>query len=68
MRIQTWGEYSPRCPQDQYADGDTADGVSVYEVLRKGLEDLADLCDVVEDKFIAARDDFDASQPNGEAS
>ncbi|KAK3048676.1 RNA polymerase subunit AC19 [Extremus antarcticus] len=46
----------------------TWDGVSVYEVLRKGLEDLADLCDVVEDKFIAARDDFDASQPNGEAS
>lgn len=54
--------------QNKYADADTVDGVSVYEVLRKGLEDLGDLCDVIEDKFIAARDEFDASQPNGEAS
>jgi len=34
----------------------------VYEVLRKGLNDLTDLCDVVEDKFVAARDEFNAAQ------
>jgi hypothetical protein len=34
------------------------DGVSVYAVLEKGLEDLMAMCDVVEEKFIVARDDF----------
>ena len=43
------------------------DNVSVFEVLRKGLEDLADLCDVVEDKFTTARDDFNASHPDRDA-
>ncbi|KAF2143020.1 uncharacterized protein K452DRAFT_350678 [Aplosporella prunicola CBS 121167] len=38
----------------------TYDDVSVYDVLEKGLEDLADLCDVVIDKFTVARDDFNA--------
>ena len=50
-----------------------ADNVSVFDVLRKGLQDLADLCDVVEDKFTAARDEFNAAnpgraQPNGDRS
>ncbi|KAK3713882.1 RNA polymerase subunit AC19 [Vermiconidia calcicola] len=44
----------------------TFDNVSVFEVLRKGLTDLTDLCDVVEDKFTAARDEFDAAHPDGE--
>lgn len=35
-----------------------ADNESVFDVLRKGLEDLANLCDVVEDKFTVARDEF----------
>ncbi|QIW98609.1 hypothetical protein AMS68_004127 [Peltaster fructicola] len=43
-------------------------GVSVYEVLRKGLQDLADLCDVVTDKFTAARDAYDASHPDDKAA
>ncbi|KAI5375820.1 RBP11-like subunits of RNA polymerase [Alternaria alternata] len=34
------------------------DGVSVYTVLEKGLEDLMNMCDVVEQKFTIARDDF----------
>jgi DNA-directed RNA polymerase I and III subunit RPAC2 len=34
------------------------DGVSVYTVLEKGLEDLMAMCDVVEHKFTIARDDF----------
>ncbi|KAI4612270.1 RNA polymerase subunit AC19 [Alternaria novae-zelandiae] len=36
----------------------TYDGVSVYTVLEKGLEDLMAMCDVVEQKFTIARDDF----------
>jgi DNA-directed RNA polymerase I and III subunit RPAC2 len=36
----------------------TYNGVSVYTVLEKGLEDLMSMCDVVEEKFTIARDDF----------
>ncbi|OAL02677.1 RBP11-like subunits of RNA polymerase [Phaeosphaeriaceae sp. SRC1lsM3a] len=36
----------------------TYDGVSVYAVLEKGLEDLMAMCDVVEEKFTASRDEF----------
>ncbi|KAM3417656.1 DNA-directed RNA polymerases I and III subunit RPAC2 [Cercospora zeina] len=43
----------------------TWDGVSVFEVLRKGLQDVADMCDVVEEKFTAARDEFMAQNPDG---
>ncbi|KAK3676434.1 RNA polymerase subunit AC19 [Recurvomyces mirabilis] len=42
----------------------TWDGANVNDVLRKGLDDLADLCDVVEDKFTAARDEFNATHPD----
>ncbi|KAK5134809.1 RNA polymerase subunit AC19 [Meristemomyces frigidus] len=42
----------------------TWDNVSVMDVLKRGLSDLADLCDVVEDKFTAARDDFNDSHPD----
>ncbi|KAK0251532.1 RNA polymerase subunit AC19 [Friedmanniomyces endolithicus] len=41
----------------------TWDDVSVFEVLRKGLNDLEDLCDVVEDKFTVARDEFNTAHP-----
>ena len=34
------------------------DGISAYDVLEKGLDDLMDLCDVVEEKFTGARDHF----------
>ncbi|KAH9872951.1 RNA polymerase subunit AC19 [Plenodomus biglobosus] len=36
----------------------TYDNVSVYTVLEKGLEDLMAMCDVVEEKFTIARDEF----------
>ncbi|KAH9859939.1 RNA polymerase subunit AC19 [Plenodomus lingam] len=36
----------------------TYDNVSVYAVLEKGLDDLMAMCDVVEKKFIIARDEF----------
>ncbi|KAK4548520.1 RNA polymerase subunit AC19 [Oleoguttula mirabilis] len=42
----------------------TWDNVSVYDVLRRGLSDLAELCDVVEDKFTVARDEFNAAHPD----
>lgn len=38
--------------------------MSVFEVLRKGLDDLSDLCDVVEEKFTTARDEFNATHPD----
>ena len=36
----------------------TIDGISAYDVLEKGLDGLMDLCDVVEEKFTVARDQF----------
>lgn len=33
------------------------DGTTVYDALEKGLDDLMELCDVVETKFTTARDD-----------
>ncbi|KAF2262043.1 DNA-directed RNA polymerase I and III polypeptide [Lojkania enalia] len=37
----------------------TYDGVNVYTVLEKGLDDLMDMCDIIIDKFTVARDEFD---------
>ena len=39
------------------------DGVPIFDVLEKGLKDLADLCDVVTEKFTVARDGFPKSAP-----
>lgn len=44
------------------------DEVSVYDVLEKGLQDLADLCDVVIDKFTIAREEFNAANPRAEVA
>ncbi|CAF9911664.1 MAG: RNA polymerase subunit AC19 [Heterodermia speciosa] len=40
----------------------TYEGTTVYEALEKGLDDLKDLCDVVLEKFEAARDDYNERQ------
>jgi hypothetical protein len=56
IRIQTYGEFArggPSAETDWLKDGTTA-----YDALMKGLEDLMDLCDVVVDKFSAARSEF----------
>lgn len=42
-----------------------ADNVNVYSVLEKGLSDLMDLCDVVSEKFVVARDAFYAQGDEG---
>ncbi|KAK5000249.1 RNA polymerase subunit AC19 [Elasticomyces elasticus] len=39
------------------------DGASVYDILEDGLKNLMDLCDVVTEKFTAARDEF--NEKNG---
>jgi DNA-directed RNA polymerase subunit L len=41
---------------------------NVYQILRKGLDDLSDLCDTVEEKFTEARDEFNAQNPDRENS
>ncbi|KAH7117150.1 putative DNA-directed RNA polymerases I and III 16 kDa polypeptide [Dendryphion nanum] len=51
IRIQTY-------VQPQTNASNAIDGVSVYDVLEKGLKDLEDLCDVVLDKFSVAREEF----------
>jgi hypothetical protein len=57
LRIQTYGRrYTSNHPN--HAANKQPDGVSVYSVLEKGLEDLMNMCDVVEQKFTIARDDF----------
>ena len=38
------------------------DGTTVYDALEKGFDDLMALCDVVTEKFTAARDEFDARE------
>jgi DNA-directed RNA polymerase I and III subunit RPAC2 len=40
------------------------DSTTAVEALEKGLDTLMDLCDVVTDKFTAARDEFNAEQAN----
>ncbi|KAL4750230.1 hypothetical protein BDW72DRAFT_176320 [Aspergillus terricola var. indicus] len=42
----------------------TYDSTTAVEALEKGLDTLMDLCDVVTDKFTAARDEFNAEQAN----
>jgi DNA-directed RNA polymerase I and III subunit RPAC2 len=57
LRIQTYGRsYMQNCLD--LTTNNLSDGVSVYTVLEKGLEDLMAMCDVVEQKFTIARDDF----------
>lgn len=63
LRIQTYGKnekYKFVRPLTRH----NTDDVNVLEVLRKGLDDLTDLCDVVEDKFTKARDEFNAANPD----
>lgn len=70
LRIQTWGKrrFQASCSINPGADICFEDNVNVMEVLRKALDDLSDLCDVVEEKFIASRDQFKATNPDGLAT
>lgn len=37
--------------------------MNVHEVLEKGLKDLEDMCDVVLEKFVEAKQDWDERLP-----
>jgi DNA-directed RNA polymerase I and III subunit RPAC2 len=39
---------------------DSSEGTTAIQALEKGLQDLQELCDVVTDKFIDAREKFAA--------
>ena len=68
VRIQTYG----MTPLDFHgsglvtfirnADNKVQEGTTVYDALEKGFDDLADLCDVVEERFTKARDEFMAKE------
>ena len=60
MRFEDVRGYDLWAPdQIRVADGILADGTTVYDALAKGLDDLMDLCNVVEEKFVAAKDEFE---------
>ncbi|EFR03496.1 DNA-directed RNA polymerase I and III subunit RPAC2 [Nannizzia gypsea CBS 118893] len=40
----------------------TYDSTDVFTALEKGLDDLMDLCDVVTEKFVISRENFEASK------
>jgi len=64
LRIQTWGRCKETKVRLECNDAnDTIDEVSAYDVLEKGLSDLANLCDVVVDKFTVSRDEYAAANP-----
>lgn len=45
------------------ADTSTEDTTTTaFDALRKGLEDMIEACDVVTEKFTAARDEFEANK------
>lgn len=55
--------YAVALRADRLLDEDTA---NVYDILRKGLNDLSDLCEAVEEKFTEARDEFKRANPRVE--
>lgn len=63
VRIQTFGK-STRCPcapSCRFHVLISSEGTTAIQALEKGLRDLQELCDVVTDKFIDAREKFAAS-------
>lgn len=52
--------------EDYFLLKQTADDVSVFDVLKKALDDLTDLCDAVEEKFVESRDVFNEENPDRE--
>lgn len=53
--------FLPCGPLSKYISSDTT---TALEALEKGFNDLMDLCDVVTEKFTAARDQFNAESGN----
>jgi DNA-directed RNA polymerase I and III subunit RPAC2 len=57
IRIQTYGQYGCYATTTQLTA--FIEGTTAVEALEKGFDDLMDLCDVVVDKFVEARDAFE---------
>jgi len=62
LRIQTYGKQRKGTSSGSQLMN-CEDGVPIFDVLEKGLQDLADLCDVVTEKFTVAKDGFPKSVP-----
>jgi DNA-directed RNA polymerases I and III subunit RPAC2 len=57
IRIQTYGQYGSYIISTQLTA--FIEGTTAVEALEKGFDDLMDLCDVVVDKFVEAREAFE---------
>ena len=62
LRIQTYGMHIANPGGFESPLTPFTDGVTVYDALEKGFDDLTDLCDVVIDRFTIARDDFNTKE------
>lgn len=62
VRIQTFGEcYKSRLRKLIGLTNDRLEGTTAIQALQKGLQDLQELCDIVTDKFIDARERYAAT-------
>ena len=52
------------CHHSIFSSKVSTDNITVYDALEQGFDDLMGLCDVVIDKFTAARDEFNADLEN----
>lgn len=62
LRIQTYGSYIAILESFESPLTPFTDGITVYDALEKGFDDLMDLCDIVIEKFTVARDSFNTKE------
>jgi len=60
VRIQTFGTLQQTTAVDDRFTDILLDSTTAVEALEKGLRDLQELCDVVTDQFVVAREKFAA--------
>lgn len=58
VRIQTFGTLQQSTVVVDVFTDPLLDGTTAVEALEKGLRDLQELCDVVTDEFVVAREKF----------
>lgn len=66
LRIQTTGQFaqSTKITAGKHHSNILLESTTALEALEKGFSDLMDLCDVVTEKFTAARDQFNEENRN----
>ena len=62
IRIQTYGTCNTILADFTASDRFHADSTTAYDALEKGFDELMGLCDAVLDKFMVARDGFNATK------